>query len=195
MDTIGYWLCYRNKSGGPRLMWPSRFRHLCMLRQTVKVEVYVREVIQVISNVLILTNKKPRQMCIWWGMQVRKFKIWMNKWSCYFEVMSRNVRDSPELCSPDRTACNHNRSFTQKREWWDSVFLVSLQRNTKNTIKGHPWLLFLIWKDRIFCYYSSGYPLAQHSIPLFSGGTTLVTPFWSGTCLTREEILMRVVII
>jgi len=37
---------------------------LVMLRQTVKVEVYVREVLQVVSNVLILTNKKPRQVCI-----------------------------------------------------------------------------------------------------------------------------------
>jgi len=55
---------------------------LVMLRQTVKVEVYVREVLQVVSNVLILTNKKPRQVCIWWGMRARKFKIWMNKWSC-----------------------------------------------------------------------------------------------------------------
>jgi len=35
-----------------------------MLRLTVKVGVYVQEVIQVVSNVLILTNKEPRQMCI-----------------------------------------------------------------------------------------------------------------------------------
>jgi len=38
---------------------------LIMLRQIVKVEVYVREVIQVVSSVLILTNKEPRQMYIW----------------------------------------------------------------------------------------------------------------------------------
>jgi len=37
---------------------------LVMLRQTVKMEVYVREVIQVVSNALILINKEPRQMCI-----------------------------------------------------------------------------------------------------------------------------------
>jgi len=37
---------------------------LVMLQQTVKVEVYVREVMQVVSNVLILTNKEPRQVCI-----------------------------------------------------------------------------------------------------------------------------------
>jgi len=37
---------------------------MVMLRQTVKVEVYVREVMQVVSNVLILTNKESRQMCI-----------------------------------------------------------------------------------------------------------------------------------
>ena len=37
---------------------------LVMLHQTVKVEVYVREVMQVISNVLILTNKEPRQVYI-----------------------------------------------------------------------------------------------------------------------------------
>jgi len=46
---------------------------------------------------------------------------------------------------------------------------------------GHLWLLFLAWKNIIFCYYcklfSSGYPLAQNSIPLLSAGTTLVPPF------------------
>jgi len=30
-----------------------------------QVEVYVREVIQVVSKVLILTKKEPRWMCIW----------------------------------------------------------------------------------------------------------------------------------
>jgi len=38
--------------------------NMVILRQTVKVEVYVPEVTQVVSNVLILTNKEPRQMCI-----------------------------------------------------------------------------------------------------------------------------------
>ena len=33
-----------------------------MLRQTVKVEVYVWEVVPVVSNVLILTKKEPRRM-------------------------------------------------------------------------------------------------------------------------------------
>jgi len=33
-----------------------------MLRQTVKVEVYVREVISVVSKVLFLTKKQPRRM-------------------------------------------------------------------------------------------------------------------------------------
>ena len=46
---------------------------------------------------------------------------------------------------------------------------------------GHLWLLFLEWKNIIFCYYcklfSSGYPLAQHSIPLVSAGTALVPLF------------------
>jgi len=37
---------------------------MVMLRQTVKVDVYVPEMIQVVSNVLILTNKGPRQMFI-----------------------------------------------------------------------------------------------------------------------------------
>ena len=64
---------------------------------------------------------------------------------------------------------------------------------------GHPWLLFLAWKNIIFCYYcklfSSGYPLAQHSISPISGGTTLVPLFWSGRYLAREEVLMRVVIL
>jgi len=45
----------------------------------------------------------------------------------------------------------------------------------------YPWLMFLAWKNGIFCYYckrfSAGYPLAQHSISLLSEGTTLVTPF------------------
>jgi len=95
--------------------------NLVILRQTFKVEVYVREVIQVVSNVLILTNKEPRCMCITWSMRARKFKIWMNKGSCYLEVMSL-VRNYPELCSRNRTSCNHNRSFPQKREWWDTVF-------------------------------------------------------------------------
>jgi len=46
---------------------------------------------------------------------------------------------------------------------------------------GHPWLLFLAWKNITFCYFckhfGSGYPLAQHSIPLLSAGTTLVPLF------------------
>jgi len=33
-----------------------------MLRQTVKVEVYVREVTPVVSKVLILTKKQPRRL-------------------------------------------------------------------------------------------------------------------------------------
>jgi len=37
---------------------------LVLLRQTVNLEVYVREVIQVVSTVLILTIKELRQMCI-----------------------------------------------------------------------------------------------------------------------------------
>jgi len=37
---------------------------MVMLRQTVKVEVYVPEVMQVVSNVLILPNKEHRQMFI-----------------------------------------------------------------------------------------------------------------------------------
>jgi len=38
--------------------------NLVMLRQTVKVGFCVREVIQVVSNALILTNKEPRKMYI-----------------------------------------------------------------------------------------------------------------------------------
>jgi len=34
--------------------------------------------LQAVSKVLILTKKEPRQMCIWWRMGARKFKIWMN---------------------------------------------------------------------------------------------------------------------
>jgi len=60
---------------------------------------------------------------------------------------------------------------------------------------GHPWLLFLAWKNIFFCYYckpfSSGYSLAQ----LVSAGTTLVPPFWSGRYLAREEVLLRVAIL
>jgi len=51
----------------------------------------------------------------------------------------------------------------------------------------------------MFYYYcklsSSGYPLAQHSIPLLSAGTTLVPPFWSGRYLARVKVLMRVTIL
>ena len=63
---------------------------------------------------------------------------------------------------------------------------------------GHLWL-FPGLENINFCYYcklfSSGYPLAQHSIPLVSAGTTLVPPFRSGRYLAREEVLMRVVIL
>jgi len=37
---------------------------LIMLCQIVKVEVYVPEVIQVVSKLLILAEKEPRRMCI-----------------------------------------------------------------------------------------------------------------------------------
>jgi len=37
--------------------------------------------------------------------------------------------------------------------------------------------------------------LVHHSIPLLSGGKTLVPQFWSGRYLAREELLMRVVIL
>jgi len=64
---------------------------------------------------------------------------------------------------------------------------------------SYSWLLFLAWKNIFFCYYcklfSSGYPLAQHSIPLVLAGTTLAPPFWSGRNLAREEVLMRIVIL
>ena len=113
---------------------------LVLLRQTVNLEVYVREVIQVVSTVLILTIKELRQMCIWWGMRARKFKIWMNKWSCYLEVISRKVRAYPELCNPNRTACNRNRSFPRKRKWWDTVskfHCKSIQRTPSKVIRGY----------------------------------------------------------
>jgi len=88
----------------------------------------------------------------------------------------------------------------------DGFLSFRIPSNGENTIKripsngeaaGHPWLIFLAWKNRIFCYYckvfGSGYPLSQHSIPLLSAGTTLVPPFWSGMCPAREEVLIRVV--
>jgi len=34
---------------------------------------------QVVSIVLILRKKEPRQTCIWWRMRARKFKIWIIK--------------------------------------------------------------------------------------------------------------------
>jgi len=62
---------------------------------------------------------------------------------------------------------------------------------------GHAWLIYLAWKNGIFCYYSKlfsfGYALAQHSIPRLSVGTTLVPPFWSWRYMTGEGLLMRVV--
>jgi len=40
---------------------------------------------------------------------------------------------------------------------------------------SHPRLLLLVCKNIIFCYnckvFGSGYPLAQHSVPLLSAGT------------------------
>jgi len=37
---------------------------------------------------------------------------------------------------PNRTTCNHNRSFPQKREWYDTVFQVSLQKITTKWWSG-----------------------------------------------------------
>jgi len=54
-----------------------------MLRQTVKVEGYEREVIPVVSKVLFLTKKEPRRMVHLMRHASRKFKIWMSKRSCY----------------------------------------------------------------------------------------------------------------
>jgi len=45
-------------------MATTQAARLVILRQVVKVEVYAPEVIQVVSKVLILTKKEPRQMCI-----------------------------------------------------------------------------------------------------------------------------------
>jgi len=96
--------------------------------------------------------------------------------------MSRNVREYPGLFNPNRTACNHNRSFPQKRELWDTFFKFYCKiLQPYGEAVGRLWLLFLAWKYIIFCYhcklFSSGYPLAQHSIPLLSAGTTFVPPF------------------
>ena len=100
--------------------------------------------------------------------------------------MSRSIRDYPGITRPNRTTCNHNRSFPQKREWWDTVFTAKKLPSNGEAV-SHLWLLFLAWRNRIFCYccklISSGYPLAQHSIPLLTAGTTLVHPFWSGRYL------------
>jgi len=38
-----------------------------------------RDWIQVVSKVLILAKKEPRQ-CIWWSMRARTLKISMKKW-------------------------------------------------------------------------------------------------------------------
>jgi len=48
--------------------------------------------------------------------QTVKVAVYVRGRSCYLEVISRNFRDYPELCSPNRTACNHNKRFHQKRE-------------------------------------------------------------------------------
>jgi len=81
-------------------------------------------------------------------------------------------------------------------------FSVSLQKKTTNgEAVGHPWLIYLTWKHGMFCYYCKLFSLkiyivAQQSIPLFAGtvGTTLVPPFWSGRCLSKEDVLMSAVI-
>ena len=106
--------------------------------------------------------------------------------------MSRDVRDYPALFSPNRTACNHSDGTR-----FSKFHCKRLQQNGEAA--GHAWLSFLAWKNIIFCHhcklFSSGYPLAQHSMPLLSVGTALVPPFWSGRYLAREEVLARVKII
>ena len=45
---------------------------------------------------------------------------------------------------------------------------------------GHPWLLFLAWKNNFCCFHCNFSALdipAQHSIPLVSAGTTLIPPY------------------
>ena len=118
--------------------------------------------------------------------------------------MSRNVRvDYITQTTLDYITqirpCNHNRSFPQKSNGTQYSKFYYKRIPSNGEAAGHPCLLFLAWKNRIFCYYCklfrSGYPLAQYSIPLLSAGTTFVTPFWSGRCLAREEVIMRIVII
>ena len=107
--------------------------------------------------------------------------------------MGRNVRGCPGLFSPNKTTCNHNRSF------WNVSDRTRLSKfhwkriSSNGEAVGHPWLLFLARKNIIFCYYCklfiSGYALAQLSIPLLSSGTTLVPPFWSRRYLVLEKVL------
>jgi len=111
---------------------------LVVLLQTVKLEIDVREVIQVVSNVLILKNKKPRR--IWLGMRARKFKIWMNKWFCYLEVISWKVRDYPEPRSPNRTACNHDRRSPQNESdgtQFSKFHCKRIQKTPSKAIHGY----------------------------------------------------------
>jgi len=96
--------------------------------------------------------------------------------------MNRNASEYPGLFSPDRTAYKHNRSFPQKREWFSDFRGKRIPPNVDAV--GYPWLKL-----------ASGYALTQHSMPLLSADTTLVPHFWSGSYLTGEDVLMKVVII
>jgi len=155
-----------------------------MLRQIIKVEVYLREVIQVVSEVLILTKKEARRMCICWGMRARKFKIGMNKWSCYLlsqvswvRMLGTTLDYFAKLGPPAitievflRKESDGTRFSKFTTKWWKvtSSMAVIPSLEKYNILLGYYCKLF-----------SSGYPLAQHSIPLLSTGTTLVPPFWS----------------
>ena len=87
------------------------------------------------------------------------------------------LSDYNGLFNAIRIACNHNRSFPQKRDWCDTVFQVLPQKNTISW-----WSCGLSTANipgGIFCYhckrFSAGYPLGQHSISFLSAGATLVT--------------------
>ena len=169
-----------------------------MLRQIVKVEVYVPDVIQVES---VDSDKEGTSSDVYLMRHASKNTQNVKKWSCYFSQvlwigMLETTLDYFAEIGPAAIKTEVFRRNESDRARFSKFHCKRLPPNDEAV--GHPWLWILAWKNIMFCYYfklfSFWYPRAQHSIPLLSGDITLVPPFWSGWYLAREEVLMRVVI-
>jgi len=169
-----------------------------MLRQIVKVEVYVQEVIQVER---VNSDKEGTSSDVYLMRHASKnTQTGMNKWSCYLaRGYEQGAGDYPGLFIRNRPPAIKIEVFSRNESDSTRFSKFHCKRLPPNgEAVGHPWLLFVAWKNIIFCYYfkvfSFGHPRAQQSIPVLSADITLVPPFWSGRYLAREEVLMRVVI-